>query len=255
MAALNLPIRQWSGRKVWLIGASSGIGLAVAEALHAAGATVVVSARRMQPLQDFVQSHTGSHAVCVDVRDSASVEQASQEVAQRVGLDVVVFCAGHYKPERAFDAHLQSWLDHADINYQGALRVVASVVQRLQPGAHLSLIASVAGYRGLPLCLAYSPTKAALINLADVLYMDLAPRGIGVSIINPGFVATALTAQNAFHMPALLTTEQAAQAVLKGWARGDFEIHFPRRFSNMLKLLRLLPNRWYFWLLHRASGL
>ena len=255
MPALNTPMRDWSGRKVWLIGASSGIGLALAEALHAAGATVVVSARRAQALDDFVQHHPGAHAVPLDVRDTDAVAHAAERVAQEVGLDVVVYCAGYYAPERAFDAHLESWLQHLDINYQGALRVIAQVVQRMSAGAHISLIASVAGYRGLPLCMGYSPTKAALNNLADVLYLDLAPRGIGVSVINPGFVATPLTSQNEFHMPALLTPAQAAQAVLKGWARGAFEIHFPGRFSRFLKVLRLLPNRWYFWLLHRASGL
>lgn len=254
MKPLNAPIRQWSGRKVWLIGASSGIGLALADALHAAGAQVVVSARRAAALTSFVAAHPGSVAVPLDVRDSDAVAQAAHLVAQQVGLDVVVFCAGTYTPERAFDADLQSWLTHTDINYQGALRVIAHVVQRLQAGAHLSLVASVAAYRGLPLCVAYSPTKAALNNLADVLYMDLAPRGIGVSIINPGFVDTPLTAQNTFHMPALMTPAQAAHAVMQGWANGVFEIHFPQRFSRFLKLLRLLPDRWYFWLVQRSTG-
>lgn len=255
MNPLNPPIREWTNRKVWLVGASSGIGLALAKALHAAGATVVVSARRDAPLQTFVRDHPGAHAVALDVTNTRSVVQAAERVAHEVGLDVVVYCAGHYKPERAFDANLESWLEHQNINYQGALRVVAQVVRRMQPGAHISLMASVAGYRGLPLCIAYSPTKAALNSLADVMYLDLAPRGIGVSVINPGFVATPLTAQNTFAMPALLTPEQAARAILRGWAKGEFEIHFPRRFTRVLKLLRLLPNRWYFWLMHRASGL
>ena len=216
---------------------------------------MVVSARRDGPLQDFVHTHPGAHAVALDVTNTRSVVQATERVAEEVGLDVVVYCAGHYKPERAFDAHLESWLEHQDINYQGALRVVSQVVRRLQPGAHISLMSSVAGYRGLPLCLAYSPTKAALNSLADVMYMDLAPRGIGVSVINPGFVATPLTAQNHFEMPALQSPEQAARAILRGWAKGEFEIHFPRRFTRVLKFLRLLPNRWYFWLMQRASGL
>lgn len=255
MQPLNAPIRQWTGRKVWLVGASSGIGLALAQALHAQGATVVVSARREAPLQEFVRTHPGAHAVAMDVTNTRAVAQAVEHIDQTIGLDVVVYCAGHYKAERAFDADLESWLMHQDINYQGALRVLSHIVKRLQPGAHISLMASVAGYRGLPLCLAYSPTKAALNSLADVMYLDLAPRGMGVSVINPGFVATPLTEQNTFHMPALLTPEQAAQAILRGWAKGEFEIHFPRRFTRVLKLLRWLPNRWYFWLLHRASGL
>jgi short-subunit dehydrogenase len=109
----------------------------------------------------------------------------------------------------------------------------------------------VAGYRGLPQSLAYGPTKAALINLAETLYLDLHRKGIGVSLINPGFVQTPLTQGNAFTMPALLTPEQAATAILKGWAQGAFEVHFPKRFTLCLKALRLLPYRAYFALIRR----
>jgi short-subunit dehydrogenase len=118
---------------------------------------------------------------------------------------------------------------------------------------HISLVGSVAGYRGLPQSLAYGPTKAALINLAETLYMDLRRQGIGVSIVNPGFVQTPLTAANQFDMPALLTPDQAAQAIVQGWAQGAFEIHFPKRFTLWMKALRLLPNRAYFFLVSRAT--
>jgi short-subunit dehydrogenase len=111
----------------------------------------------------------------------------------------------------------------------------------------------VAGYRGLPQSLAYGPTKAALIHLAETLYLDLRDKGIGVSLINPGFVETPLTAQNEFDMPALLSPAQAASAILAGWARGQFEIHFPKRFTLGLNLLRLLPYRAYFHLVRRAT--
>jgi short-subunit dehydrogenase len=113
----------------------------------------------------------------------------------------------------------------------------------------------VAGYRGLPQSLAYGPTKAALIQLAETLYIDLRGRDVGVSVVNPGFVDTPLTAQNRFHMPALMTPEQAAQAMLRGWAAGRFEIHFPRRFTLGLKLLRLLPFGWYAPLVKRGTGM
>jgi len=104
----------------------------------------------------------------------------------------------------------------------------------------------VAGYRGLPNSLAYGPTKAALINLAETLYLDLHARGVGVSLINPGFVDTPLTRQNQFRMPALITPEQAAQEILGGWARGEFEIHFPKRFTRWMKALQLLPYPAFF---------
>jgi NAD(P)-dependent dehydrogenase (short-subunit alcohol dehydrogenase family) len=120
---------------------------------------------------------------------------------------------------------------------------------------HISLVSSVAGWRGLPNGLAYGPTKAAMTNLAETLYMDLQDRGIGVSLISPGFVATPLTAQNNFQMPALLSPEQAAQAMLEGWAKGAFDIHFPKRFTLWLKLMRLMPYRLYFALVRRFTGL
>jgi NAD(P)-dependent dehydrogenase (short-subunit alcohol dehydrogenase family) len=146
-------------------------------------------------------------------------------------------------------------LVHQDINYVGALRVLDAVLPALlhQGFGHLSVLSSVAGYRGLPQSLAYGPTKAALINLTETLYLDLAPKGIGVSLVNPGFVETPLTAQNEFHMPALLKPEQAASAMLRGWAKGAFEIHYPKRFTWWLKLLRVLPYRWYFYVVRRAT--
>ena len=120
---------------------------------------------------------------------------------------------------------------------------------------HISLISSVAGFRGLPQGLAYGPTKAALINLAETLYLDLQPQGLGVSVINPGFVETPLTAQNDFPMPALISPDQAALAIVQGWSRGDFEIHFPKRFTRWMKLLRLLPYRLYFAAVRSFTGL
>jgi len=121
--------------------------------------------------------------------------------------------------------------------------------------AHLSLVSSVAGFRGLPQSLAYGPTKAALINLAETLYMDLADSHVGVSVINPGFVETPLTAQNAFKMPALLSPAQAAKEVVSGWERGEFEIHFPKRFTLWLKAMRHLPYMAYFAAVRRSTGL
>jgi len=122
-------------------------------------------------------------------------------------------------------------------------------------GGHISLVSSVAGFRGLPKSLAYGPTKAALINLAETLYLDLAPEGLGISVINPGFVETPLTAGNDFHMPALITPEEAAEAILRGWQAGDFEIHFPKRFTLFLKGLRHLGYGAYFAAVRRSTGL
>jgi short-subunit dehydrogenase len=122
-----------------------------------------------------------------------------------------------------------------------------------QGHGHVSLVSSVAGYRGLPKSLAYGPTKAALTHLAEALYFDLHPAGLGVSVVNPGFVQTPLTAQNDFHMPALMQPADAAQCMLQGWQSGDFEIHFPKRFTRWMKLMRILPYAWYFPLVARMT--
>lgn len=258
---LNPAITDWRGKRVWLVGASSGIGRAVAAQLHAQGAQVIVSARQQALLASFAHEHPGSQAVVLDVTDAQAVLDVAARLQTESPLDLVCYCAGHYTPMRADTLALPELLRHQQVNLTGALHVLAAVVPGLLASAqagrvpHLSLVASVAGWRGLPQSLAYGPTKAALINLAETLFLDLRPQGVGVSVVNPGFVDTPLTRQNDFTMPALLTPEQAAQAMLRGWGRGAFELHFPRRFTLWLKLLRVLPYRWYFPLVHRMTGL
>ncbi len=255
--SLNPPIRDWLGRRVWLVGASTGIGRALAQKLHGLGAKVIVSARNAKELDAFVAQHPGSLAAPLDVTQQDAVRAVAASLLQGGPLDMVCYCAGHYRAMRATDIDLDDLLRHQRINTEGALLVLDAVTPAMlsRGQGHFSLISSVAGFRGLPQSLAYGPTKAALINLAEALYLDLHPHGLGVSVINPGFVATPLTAQNTFAMPALITPEQAADAIVAGWARGSFDIHFPKRFTRVMKLLRLLPYRLYFPLVRRATGL
>lgn len=254
---LNPPLHDWHGRRVWLVGASTGIGRALAGQLHALGATVIVSARKADALQDFVTQHPGSITLPLDVTDRAAVQRAADAALAEGPLDLVCYCAGHYHAMRAIAIDLDDLLRHHEVNTVGALHVLAAITPGMvtRGQGHISLVSSVAGFRGLPQSLAYGPTKAALINLAETLYLDLQPHGLGVSVINPGFVETPLTAQNEFHMPALISPEQAAQAIVQGWARGEFDIHFPKRFTHVMKLLRLLPYRLYFAAVRRITGL
>lgn len=253
--AMNIRMADWHGRTVWLVGASSGIGRATASMLHAQGAKVVVSARSTDALDTFVDAHAGARALPLDVTDATAVRAAASDLAAQGALDCVVYCAGHYRAMDAMHMDLSELLRHIDVNYLGALYLLDAVVPQLlaQPlnertgqRGHISLMGSVAGYRGLPNSLAYGPTKAALINLAETLYLDLHAQDVGVSLINPGFVDTTLTRQNQFKMPALITPEQAARNIQEGWARGDFEIHFPKRFTRWMKALRLLPYTAFF---------
>jgi len=253
----NLPINDWHGKTVWLVGASSGIGRATAHALHTQGAKVIVSARSQQALDTFAAEHPGAIVLAMDASDAASVEATAQTVLAAGPLDLVLYCAGYYKEQRATQFDLAEMLRHNQVNYVGALYVLSAVLPHFlaRKAGHISLVSSVAGYRGLPQSLAYGPTKAALINLAETLYLDLQDSHIGVSLICPGFVETPLTAQNKFAMPGLIKPEQAAEEILRGWASGQFEIHFPKRFTLLMKALALLPAALYFPVIRKFTGL
>jgi NADP-dependent 3-hydroxy acid dehydrogenase YdfG len=244
-----------------LVGASSGIGLACAKALHAAGAQVIVSARDLGTLSEWAATCKSQglpvELLSLDVTDALQVKYVARQIAAGGKLDFLLYCAGHYRAQSSTEFDLTDMLRHQDVNYNGLLRVLDAVLPMfLQQGfGHISVVSSVAGWRGLPNGLAYGPTKAAVTHVAETLYMDLQDKGIGVSVVNPGFVATPLTAQNNFQMPALLSPEQAAQAMLAGWSEGLFDIHFPKRFTGWLKLMRLLPYRAYFSLVRRFTGL
>lgn len=253
--SLNIKIKSWVGKRVWIIGASTGIGAALAEQLHARHAKVALSARRVDKLQALVDRFaadgrgTGALALPLDITDVQTIQRAETElVTAWGGYDLVVFMAGDYTAMRAWELDLKVAQQMVDINWGGFLNGLSVAIPRLmaQGSGGLALVSSVAGYRGLPKSLVYGPTKAALINLAESLYIDLKDKGLDVYLINPGFVETPMTAKNDFKMPALITPEVAASEIIKGFEAGEFEIHFPKRFTNMLKVLRQLPYSLYF---------
>lgn len=257
---LNPPIAHWTDRRVWVVGASTGIGAALARALLERGARVAVSARRPEPLDELVAAAPPGRALALalDVTDALSVADAHRALITAWGrLDVVLVVAGSYKPMRAWEFDLHAARALVDVNVNGVLNVLAAALPHLIASneGHIGIIASVAGYSGLPQALIYGPTKAALLNLAEVLYLDLAPKGIGVHVVCPGFVKTPLTDRNEFHMPALISPEEAADRTLRGFERGEFETHYPKRFTRWLKILRLLPYSLYFPLIRRITGL
>ncbi len=249
--ALNPKIKDWSGRRVWLVGASAGIGAALAKELARRGARLALSARSSLAGLGI----EGALLLPCDATDRGDLAAARAAIIQQWGgLDLVVYLAGDYAPMGAADFDLDRAEKVIAVNFSGAMGLAASVLPDMQPGGGMAFVASVAGYRGLPRALAYGPGKAALIHFAECLHLDLAPRGVGVWLINPGFVSTRLTAQNDFSMPALLTPEQAAEEILAGFTQGRFEIHFPKRFTRVMKLLALLPYRIYFPLVRRLTG-
>jgi len=272
LAPLNPPVADWAGQRVWVVGASSGIGAGLARALHARGARVAVSARRAEALREvFAQADTERadpgrpdterHApeiLPLDVNDAAAVAEACEGLRSRWGgIDLVLWVAGIYTPMRAQDLELQAARRMLDTNLVSVFGGLAAVlpVLRAQGAGGIALFSSVAGYSGLPQALVYGPTKAALINLAESLYLDLHAEGVGVYLVNPGYVDTPATAGNAYTMPALISVEEAARATLAGIEAGRFEIHYPRRFTTWLKFARILPYRPYFALVRRVTGM
>ena len=249
-------IPNFTHQRVWVIGASSGIGEACARELLKRGAKLVLSSRRIERLEDIARSAdtTQSLVIPVDVMDQSSITRAYQTIhAQWGGIDLLLFVSGIYIPLRADDFNMQDAQKTVDSNILGPMRAVATVLpDMLRAGhGHLAIVGSVAGYSGLPKALAYGPTKAAMINFCETLFYDLQPKGIGVHMISPGFVATEATANNDFEMPALISAQEAANEILQGIEHGEFDIHFPKRFSRFLKFLRILPYPIYFWIVRK----
>ena len=255
---LNARTDDWKDRRVWLIGASTGIGAAAADLLLRRGARVALSARNESGLQGVAGEHAGAMVLPLDVSSETDLRAAAARIdAAWGGVDLVVYLAGTYAPLRAWDIELAQIRRTFDINVIGCYAALAAVLPGMlaRGSGALAIVSSVAGYRGLPNALAYGPSKAALINLAEALYLDLAPRGIGVHLIDPGFVDTPLTAKNEFSMPGLISAAAAAHAMLRGLERGEFETHFPKRFTLWMRLLRLLPYQLYFAAVRRFTGL
>jgi len=254
MKQKGLPL--FSGKHVWVIGASSGIGEACAKALIKLGAKVALSSRRVEPLKSIASLGEPSQTLVLplDITDDAQLKEGYAAILNNWGgVDLLLFVSGVYVPLRADNFAIEIAEQTIDANLLGPMRAVALVLPKMLKAhdGHIAIVGSVAGYSGLPKALAYGPSKAAIINFCETLYYDLLPQGISVHMISPGFVATEATAQNDFEMPALISAEEAATEILSGIQKGEFDIHFPKRFSRFLKFLRILPYPLYFWIVRR----
>jgi len=252
----QLGIDSFSGKRVWIIGASSGIGAACAQALLSKGAKVALSSRRIERLEQIARASKPEQTLIlpVDVTQQQQIQTAYQSIVQAWGgIDLLLFVSGMYVPLRADNFDMNTAEQTIDANLLGPMRAVAAVLPNMLSAhaGHIAIVGSVAGYSGLPKALAYGPSKAGIINFCETLYYDLLPQGVSVHMISPGFVATEATAQNDFEMPALITADQAATEILSGIQKGEFDIHFPKRFSGFLKFLRILPYPLYFWIVRR----
>lgn len=226
--------------RIWIMGASEGIGAALARAFAAKGVRLVLSARSEEKLAALAAEIGGAETVACDVADPDSLGAAAERIAAGGRLDRAVTLAALYDPGKVMEIDAGRAGEIVTVNLTGCFNFARTAVPLLRPGGQLALTGSVAGYVGLPQGQIYSATKAGVINLAETLRAELAP-GVDVRLISPGFVATRLTEKNTFDMPALMQPGDAAAAIVKGLEGRGFEVHFPRRLTLALKLLRLLP--------------
>lgn len=240
----------------WVTGASSGIGRALAIKLAEEGWVVYATARGAEKLQALAEEHPNIRPAPGDVRDAAAMRAIVDRICDEAGLGLAVLNAGIYNPMRAPEFDAAKAAQTYAVNLEGVSNCLEPVLQlfwRRRSGC-VGLVASVAGYRGLPRAAPYAATKAGLRALAESLAFDLAPRGVRIALINPGFVNTDAVGVNDFDMPFLMEPATAAARIVKGLRRPGFEISFPRRFVLILKTLRLLPPRTYFWLVSKSIG-
>ena len=239
-------MRDWQGRRYWLVGASEGLGRALAHRLSRAGVELILSARNAERLEELVAELPGpARAVAVDVASRASVEKAAAAAGE---IDGLVYLAGVYWPMTAQEWNADEAEAMADINFTGAVRTVgAAIPAMLRRGrGHVVLTGSLSGFRGLPGAIGYGASKAAVMSLAESMKADLRGTGVEVQLANPGFIRTRLTEKNDFSMPFLMTPKEAAEAMFTLMEGRAFKKSFPFAFGLMFRASRFLPDwAWY----------
>ena len=239
-------MRDWQGKRYWLVGASEGLGAALAQVMSRAGVEVIVSARSKDKLDALVETLPGNaSAQVVDVSDRASVEAAAAAVGD---VDGVVYLAGVYWPMKSQDWNAKQAEAMADINFTGAIRVMGAVMPMMNErgNGHLVITGSLSGFRGLPGAIGYAASKAGTMALAESMYADLRGSGIDVQLANPGFIKTRLTEKNDFKMPFIMEPEDAAREMFEFMNTDNFKKSFPRPFSWLFRISQFMPDWMYY---------
>ncbi|MEO0915435.1 MAG: SDR family NAD(P)-dependent oxidoreductase [Pseudomonadota bacterium] len=240
-------MRDWSGKRYWLVGASQGLGRAVAQEMSKTGVEVILSARDEAALQTLADELPGkSEVVAVDVGNQESVAKAAEAVGE---VDGMVFLAGLYWPIAAKEFDGAKVATMLDVNLTGAARVLGHVLPSMveKDAGHIVLTGSLSGFRGLPGANGYGASKAGIMSLGETLYADLRKTGIDVQLINPGFIKTRLTDKNDFSMPFIMEPDEAAKLFVDHMQGDEFARNFPRHFGAMFRLSQFLPD----WLYYR----
>lgn len=228
------------GKTYWIVGASEGLGRALAHALSREGARLVLSARRAAPLEALAGQLPDARALPMDVTDATSVSVAAERAGQ---IDGLVWCAGNYEPMPAQDWAPETAARMGEVNYIGALRVLGHVVPGMakRKSGHVMIIGSLSGYRGLPGAIGYGASKAAVMHLAENMRADLKGTGVKVQVANPGFIRTRLSDKNDFDMPQIMEPDAVAARIVKQMHTNRFSTAFPAPFSWVFTLGRHLP--------------
>jgi len=243
-------------KKIWITGSSSGIGKALAIKFANNGWKVAASARRENLLQNLSKDNSNILPFPLDVKDEKSAKNVFQNIIEKFRtLDICVFCTGIHDPESEKKLSSEKIREIMETNFFGTLNCIMAVNSyfREKKDGHISIVSSVAGYRGLPAASGYCASKSALITLAESLYFDFKRHNVRVSVINPGFIKTPMTDKNKFPMPMIKSAEFAAEKMFIGLTKKNaFEIHFPMAFTIIMKLLKIMPNWLYFLLVKKG---
>ena len=246
-------------RKIWITGASSGIGKALAIKFAKEGWQVAVSARRESLLKELNNINQNIFSFPLDVTDSSNTKKVFDTILNELkSIDICVFCTGIHDPKSETKLNLEKIRKIMEVNFFGTVNSINAVYDyfKEKKSGHISMVSSVAGYRGLPIAGAYCASKSALISYAESLYFDMKRFNVRVSVVNPGFIKTPMTDQNPFPMPMIVSAKFAAEEMFKGLTKSNsFEIHFPKKFTFIMKILKIMPNWLYLKLIKKGMKL
>ena len=245
-----------NNKSIWITGASSGIGKALAQKFAKEGWKVAVSARRKNLLKEISDNNENITSFPLDVTDSVKCKNVSEEIKQKFGdIDISVFCTGIHDPKSEKTLNLEKVREIMEVNFFGTINSINSVYEyyKSKKAGHISIVSSVAGYRGLPAAGAYCASKSALSSFAESLFFDLKRFNVRISLVSPGFIKTPMTDKNDFPMPMIKSPEFAAEQMFKGLTKNkSFEIHFPKSFTSIMKVLKVMPNGLYFKIVEKG---
>ena len=242
-------------KKIWITGASSGIGKALSEKFASEGWKVAISARRKEILDEMAKTNN-IFSYPLDITNQDQTNDVFAKIINDFNnLDLCVFSSGTYDPKLEQEINIKQNKFVMDTNFFGVLHCIKSVEKyfKNKKNGHISIVSSVAAYRGLPNSSGYGPSKAALTNLTESLYFDFKKHNVRISLVSPGFIKTPLTDKNEFPMPFIKSPEFAAEKMFNGLTKSKaFEIHFPKALTLILKFLRILPYKIYLFLIDKS---